>query len=44
MMYAIYVRQSVEKGLEDGDAGRVVSIEDVRAGFGLENDHQTGGD
>lgn len=29
------VRQTVEAGLRDSDAGRTVSVEDVRARFGL---------
>ncbi len=36
MMYAIYVRQSVEEGVADGDAGHVTSNEEVRASFGLD--------
>lgn len=28
-MYAIYVRQSVEEGLADADAGRVTSIDEL---------------
>ena len=36
LMYAIYVRQSVEEGLADADAGRVSSNEEVRASFGLD--------
>jgi predicted transcriptional regulator len=35
LMYRIYVRQAIEAGLEDSEAGRVVSVEDVRARFGL---------
>jgi hypothetical protein len=35
LMYRIYVRQSIEAGLRDADAGRVVSVEEVRARFGL---------
>jgi predicted transcriptional regulator len=35
LMYEIYVRQSVEQGLADADAGRVVSVEDLRESFGL---------
>jgi hypothetical protein len=35
LMYAIYIRQSVEEGLADGDAGRVSSVDQVRASFGL---------
>jgi predicted transcriptional regulator len=35
VMYRIYVRQMIELGLADSEAGRVVSVEDVRKGFGL---------
>lgn len=35
LMYEIYVRQSVEEGVADGDAGRVISVEDLRESFGL---------
>jgi predicted transcriptional regulator len=35
LMYEIYVRQSVEQGLADADAGRVISVEDLRESFGL---------
>ncbi len=31
VMYAIYVRQAVDAGLEDADAGRLISHEDVVA-------------
>ncbi len=31
----IYVRQTVEAGLADSDAGRIISVEKVRAKFGL---------
>ena len=30
VMYRLYVRQSIERGLADSDAGRTVSHEDVR--------------
>jgi predicted transcriptional regulator len=35
LMYQIYVRETVESGLADGDAGRVVEVESVREEFGL---------
>ena len=35
LMYEIYVRQSVEQGMADADAGRVISVEDLRESFGL---------
>lgn len=30
LMYEIYVRQAVEAGLADSEAGRVISVEPVR--------------
>ena len=36
LMYEIYVRQAVESGLSDSEAGRVFSVEEVRAKFGLQ--------
>jgi predicted transcriptional regulator len=35
LMYEIYVRESVERGLEDVRAGRVKTSDEVRAKFGL---------
>jgi predicted transcriptional regulator len=35
LMHEIYVRQAVEAGLADSQAGRVVENSDVRAKFGL---------
>jgi predicted transcriptional regulator len=35
LMYEIYVRQAVEAGLADSEAGRVISVEQVRQRFGL---------
>jgi predicted transcriptional regulator len=35
LMYQIYVRQAIEAGLEDSEAGRTVDIKEVRARFGL---------
>lgn len=35
LMYRIYVRQAIDAGLKDSDAGRVVSVDEVRARFGL---------
>jgi predicted transcriptional regulator len=34
-MREIYVRQAIEAGLDDSDAGRVTPLNDVRARFGL---------
>ncbi|MEH2113788.1 hypothetical protein [Nostoc sp.] len=36
LMYEIYVIQAIEAGLSDSEAGRVVSVEEVRAKFGLQ--------
>ncbi len=33
LMHEIYVRQAVEAGLDDSDAGRVTPLNDVRARF-----------
>jgi len=35
-MREIYVRQAIESGLADGQAGRTTSVETVRAEFGLD--------
>jgi predicted transcriptional regulator len=35
VMYRVYVRQCIEAGIEDADAGRVVDVEEVRRKFGL---------
>ena len=35
LMYEIYVRQAVEAGLADSEAGRVTPVEQVRKKFGL---------
>lgn len=35
LMYRIYVRQAIEAGLKDSDAGRVSSVREVRARFGI---------
>jgi hypothetical protein len=37
LMYEIYGRQSIEAGLADSEAGRVVDVTEVRAKFGLES-------
>ena len=37
LMYRIYVRQTIEAGLEDSRAGRIADIKEVRAKFGLES-------
>jgi predicted transcriptional regulator len=35
VMYRVYVRQCIDAGIEDADAGRVVDLEEVRRRFGL---------
>ncbi len=35
LVYRIYVRQSIEAGVRDAEAGRVESVVDVRRAFGL---------
>jgi predicted transcriptional regulator len=35
LMYEIYVRQAIEAGLKDSDAGRTIDVKEVRAKFGL---------
>ena len=35
LQYRIFVRQTIEAGLEDCEAGRLVSTEDVRKRLGL---------
>ena len=35
LMYQIYVRQAVEAGLQDSEAGRIVDVKEVRSRFGL---------
>jgi predicted transcriptional regulator len=35
LMYEIYVRQAIDAGLADSDAGRTLDVKEVRAKFGL---------
>jgi len=35
LMHEIYVRQSIEAGLTDGKAGKIVDVKAVRERFGL---------
>lgn len=35
LMYRIYVRQAIEAGIKDSDAGRTVDVKEVRKRFGL---------
>jgi predicted transcriptional regulator len=33
--YAAYVKRAIEAGIADSEAGRTVSVEDIRAEYGL---------
>ena len=35
LMYEIYVKQAIEAGLRDSQAGRTLDVKEVRARFGL---------
>ena len=35
LMYRIYVRQAIERGLTDSDADRVIDVAELRRQFGL---------
>ena len=35
LMHEIYVRETIERGLEDSRCGRTRSVEEVRAKYGL---------
>ncbi len=35
VMYRIYVRQCIDSGIADADAGNVVPVDEVRRRFGL---------
>ena len=35
LMHEIYVREAIEKGLADSDAGRTRDVREVRAKYGL---------
>jgi predicted transcriptional regulator len=35
VMHDIYVRQAIEAGLADSEAGKLTNVEDVRSKFGL---------
>lgn len=35
LMHEIYVRQAIEAGLADSEAGRIKDVESVRESFGL---------
>jgi predicted transcriptional regulator len=36
LMYRLYVREAIEAGIADADAGRVVAAAEVRAEYGLQ--------
>jgi len=36
LMHEIYVRQAIESGLRDSEAGRVDNVSDVRKKYGLD--------
>ena len=36
LMYEIYVRQAVESGLEDSDAGRTKDVSEIRNKYGFQ--------
>ena len=35
LMYRIYVRQAIERGMADSDADQVIDVEELRRQFGL---------
>ena len=35
LMYRVYVRQCIDAGVDDADAGHVIDVGDVRRQFGL---------
>jgi predicted transcriptional regulator len=35
VMYKLAVRRSIERGLQDADAGRVTDVRDIRKEYGL---------
>jgi len=35
LMYTIYIRQTIEAGIEDSEAGRTTDVKELRAKFGL---------
>ena len=35
VMYRLYVRESIDKGIADADAGKVRTVEEVQKMFGL---------
>ncbi len=35
VMYHVYVRQCIDAGVDDAEAGRVIDVDEVRRRFGL---------
>jgi predicted transcriptional regulator len=35
VMYHVYVRQCIDAGVQDAEAGRVIDVDEVRRRFGL---------
>ncbi len=35
LMYRVYVRRSIDAGIQDADAGRLIDVDEVRRRFGL---------
>lgn len=35
LLYRIYVRETIQEGLRDSDAGQTIDVEEVRKRFGL---------
>lgn len=35
VMYQVYVRRKIERGLDDMEAGRTISLEEIKREFGL---------
>jgi predicted transcriptional regulator len=35
LIYRLYVREAIEAGIQDADAGRVVDVSEVRAEYGF---------
>ncbi len=35
VIYRLYVREAIEAGIADADAGRVVDVSEIRAEYGL---------
>ena len=42
LMHEIYVREAIERGLADSNAGRIKDVQEVRAKYGLPEWKSTG--